>query len=127
VTVGRADVVRWLDAYERVWRTAGTDGLTDLFTPDVTYSPSPWREPVRGLEQLGRFWERARQGADEGFTMIREIVAVDGDTAVVRVAVDYLDASPAQWRDLWVLRFAADRRCRAFEEWPFAPDTPDGH
>lgn len=118
---------RWLDAYERAWRTAGTDRLADLFTADVTYSPSPWREPVRGLEQLGPFWESARDSADEAFTMTREIVVVDGDTAVVRVAVDYLDESPRQWRDLWVLRFAADQRCHAFEEWPFAPDTPDGH
>ena len=32
-----------------------------------------------------------------------------------------------RWRDLWVLRFDDDGRCRAFEEWPFAPDQPDGH
>jgi len=36
-------------------------------------------------------------------------------------------ASGRPWRDLWVLRFAADGRCSSFEEWPFAPGQPDGH
>jgi hypothetical protein len=53
-------------------------------------------------------------------------VAVDGDTAVVRVAVDYRGKKHTRWRDLWVIRFAPDGRCRTFEEWPFAPDQDDG-
>jgi hypothetical protein len=56
-----------------------------------------------------------------------DVVAVDGYTAVVRVAVDYGEPVVSRWRDLWVLRFDADGRCTAFEEWPFVPDQPDGH
>jgi len=47
------------------------------------------------------------------------VVAVDGDTAVVRVAVDYGDPVTSRWLDLWVLRFDEAGRCRAFEEWPW--------
>ena len=54
-----------------------------------------------------------------------EIVAVDGPTAVVRVEVEYGDGE--RWRDLWIMRFEAEGRCRTFEEWPFTPDQPDGH
>jgi len=43
----------------------------------------------------------------------------------VRVAVDY--ATGNRWRDLWVLTLDDAGRCRAFEEWPFAPKQPDGH
>ena len=57
--------------------------------------------------------------------MTSEIVAVDGLTAVVRVEVHYGDGE--RWRDLWIVTFDADGRCRAFEEWPFAPGQPDGH
>ena len=53
------------------------------------------------------------------------MVAVDGNTAVVRVEVAY--EGDAQWRDLWVLRFAPDGRSAAFEEWPFSPTQRDGH
>lgn len=57
--------------------------------------------------------------------MTSEVVAVDGDrdTALVRVEVHYGEPKPAEWRDLWVIEFAGDGRCRAFEEWPFAPPT----
>ena len=121
-----AAVRAWIDRYEEVWRTAGTAGLSTLFTPDVTYLPSPWATPVSGGDRLAEFWDDEREGADEVFTMQSEIVAVDGDTAVVRVAVDYDEPASGRWRDLWVLRFDDDGRCRAFEEWPFAPDQPDG-
>ena len=123
----RAQVSRWVDAYEQVWRTVGTDRLAEVFTPDVSYRPSPWKEPIRGLEELARFWDRAREGADERFTMARDVVAVDDKTAVVRLVVDYLEEAPGQWRDLWVIEFDDDGRCRSFEEWPFAPDQDDGH
>jgi ketosteroid isomerase-like protein len=125
--VERDDVERWVDAYERAWRIAGTDGLDALFAPDATYLVSPWAQAIAGLEAIAALWDRAREGPDEVFTMTRDVVAVDGNAAVVRVAVDYGDPVEQRWRDLWVLRFDDDRRCTAFEEWPFAPDQPDGH
>jgi hypothetical protein len=121
----RGAVARWVAAYEAVWRTAGTDHLPELFTPDATYVASPWREPIADPEALARFWDTERDGPDEAFTMSWDIVAIDGDVAVVRVAVDYAHGRP--WRDLWVLHFTDDGRVRRFEEWPFAPDTLDGH
>jgi SnoaL-like domain len=127
--MNRSDVERWVDGYERAWRTAGTGGLGDLFSPDASYLPSPWAAPVEGLAAISRFWEDEREGPDEPFTMAPEILAVDGATAVVRVSVDYDQgqATAAQrWRDLWVIRFD-DGRCVAFEEWPFAPGQRDGH
>ena len=79
----RHDVRRWVDAYERAWRAAGTAGLAGLFTQDATYRASPWAPPVEGLEAISEFWEAEREGPDEDFTMASEVVAVDGDTAVV--------------------------------------------
>lgn len=121
----RAGFARWLGEYERAWRAPGTAALTALFTPDVRYLPSPWTEPVEGLRALGLFWEAERDGPAEAFTADVEVVAVDGDTGVARVEVRY--ARGPVWRDLWVVHFAADGRARGFEEWPFAPDQPDGH
>jgi hypothetical protein len=128
--MNRSDVERWVDGYQRAWRTAGTGGLGDLFSPDASYLSSPWAAPVEGLAAISRFWEDEREGPDEPFTMAREIIAVDGTTAVVRVSVDYHGrgvTSAQRWRDLWVIGFDADGRCVAFEEWPFAPEQRDGH
>ncbi|MEV4532933.1 nuclear transport factor 2 family protein [Asanoa sp. NPDC049518] len=120
-TTDRDRVSDWLEAYERVWRTPGTDALAEIFTEDARYSDGPYEEPVLGLPAIGRMWERKREGADEPFTMASEIVAVDGDTAVARVEVRYAQPRPHEYRDLWVLRFATDGRCREYEEWPFSP------
>jgi hypothetical protein len=125
--VDRSGVARWVEVYEHAWRSPGTGALAELFTPEVVYSPSPWSSPLEGLEALARFWDAERDGPDERFTLTSEIVAVERDTAVVRLAVDYLGADTSQWRDLWVLRFDPDGRCVAFEEWPFTPGQHDGH
>lgn len=112
-------------AYERVWRTPGTDQLAELFTEQASYLTSPWAEPLVGLDAIAVFWEAERVGPDEGFTMSAQVLTVDEPLAVVRAEVDY--ATGNRWRDLWVLRFASDGRCEAFEEWPFAPRQSDGH
>jgi hypothetical protein len=123
----RAAVEHWVESYERLWRTPGSEELADLFAQHATYLPSPWARPLEGLDAIELFWEAEREGPDEDFDMSTEILAVDGDTAVVRVSVDYGRRDGGRWRDLWVLRLTEDGRCAAFEEWPFTPGQPDGH
>jgi hypothetical protein len=118
----RASVEAWIEAYQRAWRTAGTGMLLELFTEEASYRMCPYEEPAVGLAAIGELWERERAGPDEEFEMSHEIVAVDGDTAVARIEVAY--ATGAQYRDLWVIRFAEEGRCRAFEEWPYWPGQP---
>jgi ketosteroid isomerase-like protein len=117
----RADAEAWVAAYERAWRTEGTERLRELFTEDASYRMSPYEAPASGLGEIAELWERERKGADEEFEMSREIVAVEGDTAVIRVEVRYGEPDRLEYRDLWIVRFAADGRCREFEEWPFWP------
>lgn len=59
--------------------------------------------------------------------MTSQVVAVNRDIAVVRVAVEYGSPESRPWRDLWVIELDEDGRCSSFEEWPFAPTQPDGH
>lgn len=121
--IDRASVEVWIAAYEQAWRTAGVDLLRTLFSEDAAYRRSPYAEPVRGLTEIGALWERERTGPDEEFEMSWELVAIDGDTAVTRMEVAYA-TSGEEYRDLWIIRFAADGRCREFEEWPYWPGQP---
>ncbi len=120
-SVQRGDLVGWVVTYERAWRAQGTAGLADLFTPDATYLPEPYAEPVRGLDAIGRFWEDGRDGPDEVFRMQSEVLAVEGDVGVVRVEVQYGEPARQEYRNLWIVRTDASGRCTAFEEWPFWP------
>ena len=117
------DVARWVAAYEAAWRTPGTSGLAGLFTPGATYLQGPYDEPVAGLPAIEQMWEAEREGPDEVFEMTSEIIAVDGAIAVVRLEVRYGDPVTREFRDLWLVRFAADGRCASFEEWPFSPPS----
>jgi len=117
-------VVSWVAAYERAWRTPGTEALAGIFTLNATYRQGPYDEPVTGLPAICRMWEEERQGPDEVFRMTSDIVAVDGATAVVRVEVGYGDPVRQEYRDLWVMRFTGDGLCESFEEWPFWPERP---
>jgi ketosteroid isomerase-like protein len=118
----QAEVEAWIEGYERAWRAVGTDSLRELFAEDAGYRMSPYEEPVRGLVAIGELWERERAGADEEFQLSFEVVAVEGDTGVARIEVAYGDGN--EYRDLWVIRFGPDGRCREFEEWPFWPGQP---
>lgn len=120
----RAAVRRWVDAYEVAWRTPGTDGLADLFSPDASYLQSPYHQPVVGLDAIRRMWDEERNGPHEVFTLATEILAVEGATAVVRAEVRYGVPVFQEYRDLWVVRLDREGRCTWFEEWPFWPDRP---
>jgi SnoaL-like domain len=122
--VERSDLARWIDAYERAWRTAGTAALEQLFTADASYRNAPFAEPVSGLQAIAAFWEAERAGPGEPFTMRWELVAVEGSVGVARVEVTYAQPAPHVYRDLWVITLERDGRCRAFEEWPFFPGQP---
>lgn len=120
----RAHLARWIESYERAWRTAGTAELDQLFTPQATYRAGPFEETVTGLAAIAAFWEAEREGPDEPFTLQWEPVAVEGDVGVARVEVSYRRPSPHVYRDLWIVALQSDSRCSAFEEWPFFPGQP---
>lgn len=119
-----ADLARWIESYERAWRTAGTDDLARLFTPDATYRAGPFDDVAVGLGAIAAFWETEREGPDEAFTLGWAPVAIEGRVGVARVEVVY-EGPPVQvYRDLWIVTLGADGRCSAFEEWPFFPGQP---
>jgi ketosteroid isomerase-like protein len=117
----------WIAGYERAWRTAGTRRLDALFTPDATYQMAPFQEPHCGIDAIRVLWDAERAGPDEKFEMDYELIAVDDPRAVVRLDVRYGPPNRAHYRDLWVLEFAPDGRCRVFEEWPFSDGHPVPH
>ena len=131
----RAQLTDWIAAYERAWRTPGTEVLAELFTEDASYSTAPYETRHVGLEAIAEMWEAERLGPDEAFEMTSEVLAVEGDTGVARVTVDYKRAADKEgrvhrqqkeYRDLWVVRLNDAGLCSHFEEWPFWPPGQEG-
>jgi ketosteroid isomerase-like protein len=122
----RAQLNGWIAGYESAWRSPGTDALAELFSEDASYSTAPYEQPHRGLDAIREMWEAERLGPDEEFEMTREVVAVEGDTGVVRVEVRYGPPKGKEYRDLWVVRLDDAGLCFHFEEWPFWPPDQEG-
>ena len=121
----RKQLSDWVGEYVRLWRTPGTDGLGALFAENALYSMGPFERAAQGLEQIAELWEEERLGPGEEFELDSEIVAVEGDTGVVRLDVRYGPPREQLYRDLWVVRLDGEGRCTSFEEWPhWPPGTP---
>lgn len=114
----------WIAEYETAWRTAGTAILTQLFTAEAGYVRFPYDQPIVGLPAISQMWEAQRDGPDEVFAMSAQILAVEGEVAVVRTEVSYGDPVSQEFRNIWVLRLRDDGRCSWFEEWPYWPQKP---
>jgi hypothetical protein len=102
----------WQDGAERIHTVVAVD------VGDVEPHPGTQRQVGGGPAQ--------REGPEEVFAMESEVVAVEGDTGVARLVVRYGDPVRQTYRDLWVVRFDAQGRCLAFEEWPFWPPGARG-
>ncbi|QCB94483.1 nuclear transport factor 2 family protein [Cellulomonas shaoxiangyii] len=111
-----ADVMGWVREYERAWRDQDVAAVERLFTEDALYLRGAYDEGLRGRAAIAEFWLDPTP-----FTMSAEPVAVAPPMAVVRVEVQYLGDDPHEFRDLWVMRFAADGRAEHFEEWAHWP------
>ncbi|MDX6615039.1 MAG: hypothetical protein QOD60_130 [Solirubrobacterales bacterium] len=125
--VNRRQISEWIADYEKAWRSEGTEMLDELFASEASYSTSPYEKPHLGRPAIKEMWAAERSSHKEIFTMHSEIVAVEADTGVARVAVHYEDPHQQEYRDLWIIRLDAYGRCVHFEEWPFWPPGTPGH
>jgi uncharacterized protein (TIGR02246 family) len=112
--IDRESVRRWVDGYLNAWTTNDPADLAALFTEDAKYWTLPTRAPVEGLAAITADWvERADEPGD--WTARLDVIAVDGDVAIVTGEVDY--AAGDDFANLWVIKFAGDHRAVEFTEW----------
>jgi hypothetical protein len=119
----RSDVERWIADYRQAWSTDDAAQIGARFTEDAKYSPFPWPRDENywhGRDLIVEKWQ-GHGDSKVGWRFEHEILAVDGDTAVIEGWTDYDrgDADPwtEQYANLWVIRFAPDGRARSFREW----------
>jgi ketosteroid isomerase-like protein len=119
--IDREAVTRWVGDYERAWRDDDADAVETLFTENAAYRRSPYEPSETGHEAIKAFW---LEDTGRTFSMDSVVLAVDNEVAVVRVDVLYRTPVEREYRDLWLLRFAADGRVADFEEWAYWPGKP---
>ena len=128
--MNRADVERWIEGYRTAWTTDDPGDIGALFTEDATYSPYPWPRGERLWRGRDAIIDKWISHADSkiGWRFEHEILAVEGDTAVVEGWTVYDRGEGAPWEEayanIWVIRFADDGRAHSFAEWWVQRPTP---
>ena len=108
-------VAAWVDRYVRAWETNDPADIGGLFTEDARYYPTPDGEPWRGRDGIVAGWlERKDEPGTWAFRY--QVRAVAGDLAFVRGWTHYVEP-PADYSNLWVIRFDPAGQCVEFTEW----------
>jgi ketosteroid isomerase-like protein len=112
-------VARWMTAYIHAWESNEPGDIRALFTPGAMYYTAPFAPPRAGHEEIVSGWlEDLDEPGDWHFTW--STTAQDGDLAFVEGRTVYngnRHGSTRAYRNLWVIRFAADGRASSFTEW----------
>lgn len=113
--VTAASAAGWVDRYVGAWLSNDPEEIGDLFTPDAVYRTGPWDDPIAGRRAIVEDW-LARRDEPGTWEFSSEVLAVAGDLAVVTGRTAYTDP-PAEYANLWIIRFGDEARCRDFTEW----------
>ena len=106
------DAAAWADRYFRAWKTNDAALVASLFAEDAVYFYGPFREPALGREEIVRRWVENAPASD--VVTAHEIVAVNGDTAVIHWAVSFADTA---MDGVLIVTFDDGGRCREHREW----------
>ncbi len=101
------------------WENRDAQAAANLFSTDVSYREDPFGEPLRGREEVERYW-REMIAEQEEVSVSFEVLAVTAERAVVNWQAHYTDAKTrerAVVNGVSVGRFNREGLCREWLEW----------
>jgi ketosteroid isomerase-like protein len=110
-----AALADWVASYEQAWASNDAGEIGALFTDDALYFTAPFRDPWQGRQEIVDGW---LDGKDEPgtWTFAWQVLLDTPELGIVTGTTAYSD--PLQtYNNLWLIRLAADGRCREFTEW----------
>ncbi|HUP60400.1 MAG TPA: nuclear transport factor 2 family protein [Thermoanaerobaculia bacterium] len=106
----------WAERYFSAWKTNDAAEVESLFSENAVYFYGPFRPPARGREEIVRRWTQAAKQTNVQSEY--ELVAVDGDTAVIRWNVSFDQSGSHIILDgVLIVRFDERGLCREHREW----------
>ena len=108
----RTAAAAWVEAYRRAWESNEPEDIRAVFSDEASYFRSPDDEPWVGIDAIIGGW--LANPDEAGSTSFEwEVVAVDGDVAVIRAVSTYPDTV---YDNVWIVTLAEDGRARRFTD-----------
>lgn len=113
-------IERWLDAYQKAWRSDAREDIVALFEPDARYYTAPFRPPHVGHEGIVSWWTSLGDSKVE-WSFDYDIVAQNGDLFVIRGVTTYPErpgapVTPEIYDNLWLVTLSPAGKAREFVE-----------
>ena len=117
VPLDRGTFRDWLDTYEAAWETGDPDAVAVLFEPDAVYHPTPFGSPLRGRDEIRRYWRETTAGQTSA-RVDADTEAIGRDRGVAHVRASFVRADGETEVDgMLAARFLAGD-CVELREWP---------
>jgi len=115
-----SSITTWVETYVRAWRAEDAveraDALATLFTEDAESHEWPYETHWVGRHEIEKGWTRRLPWQEGGWTFDWQVLAVNGDTFVVRGLGRYTELGT--FDNLWVVTIdEASGRCSTFRMW----------
>jgi SnoaL-like domain len=111
-----ADATAWATRYFTAWKTNDPALVESLFSEEALYYYGPFRRPAWGREEIVRRW--IENGAQRKVTTAHEVIAVNGNTAVIHWSVSFdTDAGRTSMDGVLIVKFDDRGACWEHREW----------
>ena len=117
------DVQDWLDAYGRAWVDGDPDQVVTLFTATATYREVPFDDPMRGRQEIRKYWQEGAADSQKDVEFASQVWAVANDTAIAGWQARYTEKATGARVELdgtFRLVFSGEQgalQCTILEEW----------
>lgn len=120
VPAGRLE--SWVDAYVSAWTDNDDEQIVALFTEDAVYDAQTADGEIHGVRAISEWWRGLDEDPENWDFQWLPLVEKD-EIGIITGKTNYHDP-PVSFRNLWVIRFAEDGRCRDFTEWYIEEEGP---
>jgi ketosteroid isomerase-like protein len=117
--VNKASFEKWIQNYQKAWKSNDKADIQALFTEDATYLTQAFREPWTGRETIVKEWIGRADWSNEPkdlWSFEYKWLAIEGDIGVVDGITNYPERDEI-YQNVWTIRLAEDGRCREFREY----------
>ncbi len=113
------DFNSWLEAYGHAWETLNAEAAANLFRNDAEYFEMPFVEPLRGREEIFRYWTHVSR-SQKKVRFNFKILSCTGDFGIAHWQATFT-RFPAKTQvkldGIFVIRLDAEGRCTSLREW----------